>query len=701
MPSNGSAQAATTASPGSIGVYIDTTMSPNYDLLGSTSNQVVATVNGSVIITSPTPMELTLSFSPTQVLANGIANGKSVNMTVSTAPGRYGNSYALDLTLPANTTSFRIGITGLQSGTCVLFRCISNVPSIGLKIPLQGPSRQYLSYVTLPHGSVVSGAFFYNGTTLPTKSPTIVPLGASGQFLVQPYVATVLLQSTWFVPGSIVIACVGLVAFALASLNAFPSGRRLLHRMFGSVTSKLTGLGARTEPSPSSIVRAIWSRVIGIFQPKKLLALFLLCSILMVTAAAVAGPFPNEKAYVVAAPSSVGPIHRSLLSFEGSVTIVTPSQDYSDFEVMSSIADFNLAVISDYSTLGLPTISGFIIRGLANVPVIVMDNRTDHTFATEINALYGDKVIKVADARNLTPSETQRIAEDLTANSRLRVLGLTLSADGFKYLLAAEGVLSFVLIFLGWAFLGSLASESKLRSDFAQLGTVVSAGVFVFVFSEVIYVTTSLLMAFPISLHAVISGAKDITAVGYLGFGGGSTPRLAAGFLGVILGIALTKGSPRIEKTDLAIISGIVLFILADPLFLGQFAFQALLLFFGNFAFGSAFTSSLSLKGFIYGVGSVFGGSVTPTYLMSAGKMLYFSGLVPFAYLGRMGRTTTTLVALLAALLIGDGGVRVGEMTPTKTVIAIVPGLIVGFAFLVVFLALTKSEKYVRGGQGS
>ena len=209
------------------------------------------------------------------------------------------------------------------------------------------------------------------------------------------------------------------------------------------------------------------------------------------------------------------------------------------------------------------------------------------------------------------------------------------------------------------------------------------------------------MLAFPLSLHAVISGAKDVTAVGYLGFGGGSTPRLAAGFAGVILGIGLTEGAPRIQKTDLAIIIGIGLFILADPLFLGQFALQGLLLFFGNFPFGSAFTSSLTLKGFLYGVGSVFGGSLNQTYLMSAGKMLYFAGLVPLAHLRKMGRTTTALAALFCALLIGDGGVRVGEMTPDKTVIAVVPGLVVGFAFLILLLGLAAVEKYVRKGQSS
>jgi hypothetical protein len=62
-----------------------------------------------------------------------------------------------------------------------------------------------------------------------------------------------------------------------------------------------------------------------------------------------------------------------------------------------------------------------------------------------------------------------------------------------------------------------------------------------------------------------------------------------------------------------------------------------------------------------------------------------------------MGRTTTVIALLLVALMIGDGGVRVGEMTPDKTVIAVVPGLVAGFAFAAVILGLAAIEKYVRG----
>jgi hypothetical protein len=236
-------------------------------------------------------------------------------------------------------------------------------------------------------------------------------------------------------------------------------------------------------------------------------------------------------------------------------------------------------------------------------------------------------------------------------------------------------------------------------SDLYNLVVVIGAGIFVFVFSEAVYIATSSLLAVPLSLHAVTSDAHDVTAIGLLGFGGGSTPRLAAGFLGVLVGAVGAGGGLRVRKSDFALIGGVSLVLLANPLAIGQYIFQGILLFFpvGNYAFGLAYASSLSVKGFIYGIGAFVGGGVTPTYLLSAGKILFFAGLVPLAFLKKMGRTTTVIALLMVALLIGDGGVRVGEMTPEKTVAAVLPGLVAGFAFAAVLLGFAVIEKYVRG----
>ena len=665
-----------------------------YDLYGSSVSQAYGSVNGTVSsIGSSTTFHIISNIRPYSANLTYVANGKttsepevpsSVTAQVATYP----------LTLPAHTTSFRFSISGSTTGVELLWRYLGSVPIIevtGLGVPTN-----YTTHIVIPSGTILSQEYGPNGLSLPL-SYKASPSGESGysSFLVQPDVSLVVLQSDLFLPASIGVTCVALVIIALAALGLFGQGRQILQRLRRSLLNFVSTL----HLSPLRRLRPGF-RFRNLFQPRKLLALFLLCALLMASAAAIGGPDPRLKAYVVADPAEATIIQKNLQQVVGNTPIVvTPAQDYSDFAVMSSVGQFELAVFSSYPPAGVGEIQGFVVGGLGNVPVIVVDNSTNSALAKLIETTYPGKFLQVQNASALTSAEQHELASLLAASSRTNLFGLNLSVRDFNALVALEAVLSILLVFIGFCYLGSLASESSSQTDLTHLVSVLGAGIFVFVFSEALYVTVSSLLALPLSLHAVISGAHDLTAVGLLGFGGGSTPRLAAGFLGVLVGVVGARGSPPIKKSDLAFVLGIGLLLLANPFSIGQFVFQGLVLFLplGNIAFGAAYVSSLSLKGFIYGVGSALGAGVTPTYLMSAGKMLFFAGLVPLAYLRKMGRTTMVIALLLVALFVGDGGVRIGEMTPDKTVIAIVPGLVIGFAFVFLILGLASIEKHVRG----
>lgn len=575
----------------------------------------------------------------------------------------------------------------------MLWRYLGSVPIVevtGLGVPTG-----YTTHIVIPSGTILSQEYGPNGLSLPLSYKVSLS-GESGysSYSVEPGVSLVVLQSDLFLPASIGVTSAALVIIALAALGLFGQGREILQRLRRS----LLHFVSIPHLSPLRRLRPGF-RFRNLFQPRRLLALFLLCALLMASAAAIGGPDPRLKAYVVADPTEVPSIQENLQQVVGNTLVVTPAKDYSDFGVMSSVGQFELAVFSSYPPAGVGEIQGFVVGGLGNVPVIMVDNSANSALVNLIKSTYPGNVLQVQDASTLTSAEQHELASRLAASSRTNLLGLNLSVRDFDVLVAFEAVLSILLVFIGFCYLGSLASESSSLTDLTHTVSVLGAGIFVFVFSEALYVTVSSMLAFPLSLHAVISGAHDLTAVGLLGFGGGSTPRLAAGFLGVLVGVVGARGSPPIKKSDLAFVLGIGLLLLANPFSIGQFVFQGLVLFLplGNLAFGAAYVSSLSLKGFIYGVGSALGAGVTPTYLMSAGKMLFFAGLVPLAYLRKMGRTTMVIALLLVALFVGDGGVRIGEMTPNKTVIAILPGLVIGFAFAFLILGLASIEKYVRG----
>ena len=90
-------------------------------------------------------------------------------------------------------------------------------------------------------------------------------------------------------------------------------------------------------------------------------------------------------------------------------------------------------------------------------------------------------------------------------NQRYNILGLDVSSRGFKEILAAEGGLSFLLFFLGALFLGTKIAEPDEDKTLFRLGEVAMYGIFVFYFTEAVYVVTGSTLAFPLSLHAVVS----------------------------------------------------------------------------------------------------------------------------------------------------------------------------------------------------
>ena len=360
-----------------------------------------------------------------------------------------------------------------------------------------------------------------------------------------------------------------------------------------------------------------------------------------------------------------------------------------------------MVVVSQYSTLQLQDVGGSVLPYFSNVPIIVVDNLSDPTFAAQINALYPTQTINVGNVTNLNPTEIANIAHAVVQNQRPNILGLVVSSSGFKYVTVLEGGLSFLLFFLGALFLGSRIAEPNDENTLVRIGAVAMCGIFVFYFTEAVYVVTSSTLTFPLSLHAVISGATSITAVGQFGqvvhlpLGGGTTPRLLSGAIGFFIG-AYGMGSSRLfNKFSLALLVGVFVILVLNPFSVGVFFYQVILLFVGSISSGAVASSALTFKSFIYGFGAGLGGDASPTYLLSAGKMLYFAALIPLAFIKKMGKTSASITLLLASLFVGDGGIRTGEMTPDKTVIAVFPGFIAGLVFAAILLLISLVERYI------
>jgi hypothetical protein len=687
--------AAATPTANVVTTTVNLQVQPLYDVYGSGTTYAAVTLVASAITAQNESLTISSSILPTYHTGFAIVDGHSENLTLSVTPGAF---YTITFALPDNTSAFQLTYYGTFNGASFLWRYLS--PSSFVETATSNPSL-YASApiieVTVPAGTVVSQLYGFGGGAIPLNQ--LQQQNATPGYLtyvMPPSAGLIVLQSHLFLPASIAVTAAALVVVALAALNLFKPGKAF----YDGLARRIWGIGGGLKRALRIPASGGAFSIRALLKPRTLLALFIICALVMVALAAAGGPDSRTKAYVVANPGTTMAVQTELQQITGNALVLGPQQDYSDFNVMSSVGQFNLIVISNYPQASLNEEIGFILPYMGNVPVIMFDSGANSTLVTSIKELYPEAdLLQVQNVTSLTSAQENQLVLYLNLNQRTNILGITLGDSSFKLLLATEAVFSMLLVFVGWAYLGSLASEPRTTTDLYNLLIIISAGIFVFFFSETIYVVTSSLLAVPISLHAVNSDAHDVTAIGLLGFGGGSTPRLAVGVVGLILGALGAEGGLRARKSDFVLVAGVVLVLMANPLAIGEYIFQGILLFFplGNLAFGSAYADSLSFKGFIYGFGQALGGGINGTYVLSAGKILYFAGLAPLAYVRKLGRITTVLGVFVVAFLVGDGGVRVGEMTPEKTVVAVVPGLVVGFVFVAIFLAFAAMEKYVRG----
>jgi hypothetical protein len=686
---------------------ITTTLTPEYTVFNpSVSESVNANFSmGSLDITANASVTLSSAqdFNFHTIIATAVLkDGTTVSLPVSLVKQTAGN--VATIVLPNSTVSMLALVTGDDSGESFLGRFVVTVPFI--QFSGAGVIPSYNEYLVIPSTSKVTVAYNGLGNQVPFQVVRSSQSGSKTTLQIPDTFGTLIVEANWFFPLSLALSVFGAVIILLVALG-------LLKKLPSGGTLSRLGL-LRWGKNAIGRLRATVSRVLSLLfagradprspmqtRRQSLLVVFVLLGVLMVSMGAIAGPDPAIKAYVIASPAQTTLIQSQLQSIFGNVQVVTPSQDYSDFNVMSDVGMFNIIVVSDYPSVAVPEVSKFILPSLGNVPVLVVDQLADPTFATQLEALNTGQVFEVANAAQLNQSTADTLASTVNANKAGNIVGLQISSTGFKEILALEGLLSLLLILVGWAYLGSLVSQANSGFTLSRIAAFIASGVFVFYFSEIAYVVTSSTLSLPVSLHAVISGSASITATGEMGvvfhlpLGGGSTPRLAAGIFGVLFGAISTTESKVFNRKSLILISGVALILLVNPFTFGQYTFEGLLLFLGNITFGTAYASSITFKGILYGFGMALGGNPSPVYLLSAGKILFFAGIVPLALIARMGRTTASLTLLLAALFLGDGGVRVGEMTPDKTVIAVIPGIMVGVAIGLLLLSLSSLEKWL------
>lgn len=588
----------------------------------------------------------------------------------------------LTIHMPGNVTSSTVKLWGHTSGSSVLWRNVAEVDFLNVTSSLMEVSSYQVVMVPPPSRLLrVYSRFYpdldYDELTVDGQREIIV----SGAHPMSPVV--VLYEPDLWEPYAVVVMFMTpFVVFLVPYILKSDRVRRSL-----SVFSKTT-----LQPGLSmfiSILKRTYRRVRKL-DSSDLMRLYVLCALLMLSLSFITGPDPRLKVYILASTQQNAAHLRNYVEEKGDAVALTVYDEMTEFKLLSDLGMFSTVVVGDFYPPTERLLKSFIYPGLDSAPqIIVVESYVFDVFLSEIERRYADKTVVVEDVSGLE-SVLSRVPR------RANALGFDVSPALYTVVSRFVGSSSFILVFLGLAFLACRLIEVGRKPGVAGFAEAIMYSVLYFAFTEIVHTVCTVLLGTPLGLH---TSSPKVTAIGFMGFGGGSRPRMLTGLLGFLFGSSLSmKKGLKLDRIGFIAFLVLGFFVLADPLTGGVVFYEIVLLFAAPhgplFEAGSAAWSYI--REFLGTIGSAFGGWVSPVYGISTGIILYVTGSLPICLFSKLERSTATLMLFVCAFCAAQGGIRVAEMTALKTVASLVPGLVSGLIFATVFCLISFGERGLR-----
>jgi len=627
----------------------------HYSLYGSVLQHLDLEIQGNNLV-SNNPMALQVVFNYDFGAVSGLGTRENYTLTRDD----FGTNY-LTLTLPRSTTSFNVTVSGTNTDYSVLYKSAASVPPVSVSLDAApfAPTSSTLAINDPPGMDVFSvsggdpggntqttavGTSHYLTNTLPTTNNILVLYQTSeGDLLLFLYLAVIVFAVLW--------------------------APFVYNRARGRTMSLFTKFVS------------ISSRVLSWFTSRRLIEAFVGISLAMLGIALIFGPSPVPRVYLAATPATTHVLGPTISN--AGFQYLDPANAGDQFDTMSILGNYNLVVLADYP----PKLDS---SGLAaNYHIYAMANYAPQQYITALKATYGYSVTVLNNTEDLSSVLNSERFYAPTSN-----LGLPIASAQYKVAVIAEAILTFSLVFVAMAYLARVLVERGERgiSGIAE-GAVYSVAVFMI--TTVVFIQTSVLLGLPVALHAGISTVES--AVGALGFGGGSRPRQLLGTLGFMFGaVAATGGKMKIDRVGILAFIGVIAFIAIDPLSLGQVFYQLVATFTTNITSPTGHLADESTRGILGIVMNVFGHSISAYYYSSHGSVLFFLTAFPFAVFSKVRRSTATLLLLFTAFVSPIGFLRVADLNPTESMASAVPGLVLGLGVIAIFLLASFLETRIR-----
>ncbi|MFX0212372.1 MAG: hypothetical protein ACFFDT_40740, partial [Candidatus Hodarchaeota archaeon] len=463
----------------------------------------------------------------------------------------------LTIYLPAYTRYSSIRLEGYLSSKSVFWRNSVEIPSLNVTSSLIVPSYYNLILVP-PSASRVLRVYSRFYPDLSYRKATIEgwdSLVISGVFvpmvvLYEPEVW----QTYAFVVMLVIIFSVYAVLYVEKWRTIFDRASKLMTRLSILVPVKLF-----------TIFRTLYNVIIKL-DSSRLLTIYILFALLMVSLSFSAGPDPRLKVYVLSSTSENASVISDFVSSEVNGFSITVFDEMSEFELLADLGVFQAVIVGDFFPPTRKVVETYIYPGLDVVPqIVVVEDYAFSEFLSELQARYFKKTIVVNDLVSL-----RQVLRDIP--KRTNALGLQVGSDTYKSVSGLVGFSSLLLPFFGLAFLSCKLIEVGRKPLVSGFVEAIAFSVLVFFFTQAIYIACSVLLAMPLGLH---TSSPKVTAIGFMGFGGGTRPRMFAGLAGFLFGALISlKGGVKLDKTGFLSFAMMVFFVIVDPLTSGLIFYE-------------------------------------------------------------------------------------------------------------------------------
>src|SRR5579885_2884741 len=618
----------------------------HYSLFGTVDHTVNLQLTGHIIPFNASNLKITVFYSFT---LNGIS-GLPKGANFSASQGFYGIN-KLVITFPEGVQDFNFIIRGSIGDPSIFYRNVADIPAVA--VSANGPP-----YIPAPFGVLIPQT---TGMQIYSVSPSPSSKSVSNQVLINGH-----LYYSIEVPGNSRYVEVlyqqpyrdYFVFLYLAAFAAVVPLAVVLYRNFRNYMSKVKSF-ASARIRPIAIGNGLSKHTIK----------------LMIGFAFVFGPSPVPRAYLASTPGTT-PLISPYIT-DANWTYLTPLQvtGTDKFDTMSTLGAFDAVILADYppplDTEGLTS----------SYHIIVLTQYMNSNDTLVLQHLYPSyQLIFLKNVSQLTKAL-------LSIHHRANPLGIVTPESIYIPVVLFEGVMSFVIVFFALGFLSSAIIEGS-KKGFGGIAEAIAFSVLTFLFAQTVYIVTTVFLGIPVGLHA--STSHDTTAVGMLGFGGGTRPRMLSGALGFLLGVLFTKEArSKLDFLGFFAFVGAGLFILIDPGNLGNlFSQLALVNLSGVPPLGAGAQTYEGIRHIIGTFMQLFGDNATINYYSQHGAAAFYAGAIPFALFSRLGKSTATFLALFSAYVAGTGFVRISDMIPLKAMASVIPGVALGAVILLIFIAV-------------